>query len=147
MIDRNIVSVKEGVEWGYSLYTDEGAPEWVEKLVLSEDKYEFIDILKLKFKLDGHLTFEQKAGEVAFRYKTGEINLYTAINELLFDLYPDDKELEKEKSKLYLAEDYYGWEDNIDPDIKALEEAGEIIDKYHQAYITSYEKITHNNGN
>jgi len=136
LIENNSISVKDAIDWGYSQYTNEGAPNWLENFVLSGDKFELLDILKNEFNVYGELTLEQQIGEVIHRYLTNRINLHQAINELLYDVYPYDDATKKEKSELYIADDFFDWHET--PEKEALKTISFIFDKYYPKFAESY---------
>jgi len=142
MVERNIISLKKAIDWCYAQFTERGAPDWIESLTLSSDKKEFLDILKSRFSVTGALNFEMQVGEVVFNYKHKLISLRAAIDELLFDIYPDKEELKQEKAQLYKAEDYYGWHDSADQ--AAFDSVSGIFGKYYPKYEEAREKSTHN---
>jgi len=134
-VKRNILSVNEVNDWCYAQFTEQGAPEWIEKMALATDRQEVLDIITSNFGVYGELNFEYQAGEISYEYKNGLLILHQAIYMLLYDVYPDDEELKSEKTKLYIAEDYYDWHDH--PDIVAKKEAQPIFDKYYSKYAKS----------
>jgi len=134
-VRRNIVTANEVNDWCYSQYTDEGAPEWIEKMALATDRQEILDIISAEFGVYGELKFEYQVGEIVYEYKNGLLTLHQAIYALLYDVYPDDETLKSEKSKLYIADDYYEWHKN--PDSAAKQEVQEIFEKYYNKYANS----------
>ena len=134
LVKDNYISLEQAINWCYKQYTETGAPHWIEALTLTTDKSEFLEIISTKFDLYGELSFDFMAGEAVYKYKKGEVDLYQTISFLLFDLFIEE-ENSKEKSDLYLAEDYYGW--HKAPDAEALKVISKTFEKYYLIYNNS----------
>ncbi len=137
LLDRNEISYKELIAWSYDQYTDEGIDPFIEKISLTSDLQEVIELIANEYEVYSEPEAKFLLGEAADKYFCNKINLQQAINKYLFDI--DDGLLKTEKSDLYLAEDYYGWHDT--PDIEAEKIALPIFKKYRPFYASKASKF------
>lgn len=139
MIRNNDISVEKVIEWAYSQYTNEGVEPWIEKITLSQDKADLLEVIRDNFRIDEELSSEVKAGKVAFDYFKNNIGLAAALRALLYDVFIDNN-INEELKQLAIAEDYYDWHDN--PNSEALKIAKPILEKYLDYYEPSHRKFS-----
>ncbi len=139
LIKSNYLSVEKTLEWAYSQYTDNGVEAWIEKVSLSYDKSDILEVLRNNFIIKEELGTDIQAGKIAFQYYKKEINLETAISNLLYDVF-FDSEVDEEKSNLYIAEDLFGWHKSAENEAFFIVKP--ILEKYLVFYESAFNKFS-----
>lgn len=130
LLKHNLMSYDSAIAWAYAQYTDDGIDSFIEKISLAVDVAEMAELISNEFQVCGEPGGEFLVGETATMYFTNQISLNAAINRVLFDL---DVDLpEKERTELYIAEDYYGWHGR--PDHEALKHVLPIFERFKPVY-------------
>ena len=130
LLKENKIPYELLLEWAYGCYTDQGVDEFVEKIALSYDLAEVIELISNTYQVYGRPSDEFLIGEAAHRYEAGELSLHSAIDIVLYRL---DVELpEAESQELYIADDYFGWHKT--PEKMAVKHAEPVFNRYLAAY-------------
>jgi hypothetical protein len=130
LLFKNQMSFNEAIDWAYRQFKADGVDPFIEKISLASDKPEIIELINNEYQVSGIPSPEYLLGEVADKYLSNQITLLEAIQAVLFDL--DVDLTEKERSNLYIAEDYFGWDN--DAEANALLLALPIFKKYLPDY-------------
>lgn len=119
------------VNWAYFQYEDDGVHPWIEKAALTIDLKEAKDLLRGEFAITD-LSQELLAGEVGFKFSSGEITDYEAVNRLYDIICFGEHWPEEVQRKVYLMDDYFGWHEN--PSSKVVPMLKELLSKYEATY-------------
>ncbi len=131
LLEKLEISHNDFTLWAYSQYEEDGALPWVEEAALTIGLSEAKDLLQREFSISYEIDSEFLAGEIAFKFSSGEISDYEAVNRL-FDFCSEAHWTKAEQEKIYVMEDYYGWHDN--PSTEVIPMLNEILSDYDVIY-------------
>ncbi|MGF1741914.1 hypothetical protein L4C34_12705 [Vibrio profundum] len=134
---KNIVSYDQVISWAFAQHGWEASECFIEKVSVSLDANEVIDLIGDTYQVYGKPSNEFLIGEIANKYSDDKCSLYAAISHLLFDL--DFGLSEREREELYLADDYFSWHDSAE--LKAKEHALPILHKYLSIYTLAVSRL------
>lgn len=121
----------EAIEWAYSKYTDDGAPDWIEKITLAYDLNEILFIIRESHGVNGELTQDQEIGSIANSYFNGDNDIRGVVRELYeFVCLPSTEH--PLKSYVYIADDHFEWDEKAETVASDL--LGSKLGKYLQIY-------------
>lgn len=131
LLEKLELSHDDFVNWAYLQYEDDGAHPWIEKAALTIDLVEAKDLLRGEFEIT-ELSRELLAGEVGFKFNSGDITDYEAVNRLYDIICFDEIWPQEVQEKVYIMDDYYGWHEN--PSSKVVPMLKELLSKYEATY-------------
>ena len=137
LLTKNTISYKEIVDWSYTQYTDEGIDPFIEKIVLSSDLDEVVELIQDTYCVYGEVDDEILLGEIGYKYHRGDLHMGQAARVVLYDL--DVKLSKEDKSNLYIADDYFDWHST--PEKVAAETVNNFFDSYRPTYETLLSKF------